>query len=48
MSTHTLQIFTGSSHMSLAREITKILGAPLGKSTTKVFDVSELYVNNKE
>ena len=48
MSTHTSQIFTGSSHMSLAREITKILGVPLGKSITKVFDDSEILVNNKE
>ena len=48
MSTHTLQIFTGSSHPSLAEEVTKILRVPLGKSTTKIFDDTEIHVNIDE
>jgi ribose-phosphate pyrophosphokinase len=48
MSNHTLQIFTGSSHLSLAQEVTKILGVPLGKSTTKVFDDTEIHVTIDE
>lgn len=48
MSTHMLQIFAGSSHIGLAQEIIKILGVPLGKSTTKVFDDSEIHVNIDE
>ncbi|OGO13505.1 MAG: hypothetical protein A2Y53_05475 [Chloroflexi bacterium RBG_16_47_49] len=48
MSAHPLRIFTGSSHPNLAREVTEILGVPLGKSTTRVFDDSETYVTIDE
>ena len=48
MSTHTLQIFSGSSHLSLVREVTKILGVPMGKSITKVFDDTEIHVSIQE
>ncbi len=44
MSTHPLRIFAGSSHPALAREVTDILGVPLGKCTTGKFDDSETYV----
>jgi ribose-phosphate pyrophosphokinase len=48
MSTHPLRIFTGSSHPALAREVTEILGVPLGKSTTRIFDDSETSVTIEE
>ncbi len=48
MSTHPLRIFTGSSHPALAREVTDILGVPLGKSTTRAFDDSETSVTIEE
>jgi ribose-phosphate pyrophosphokinase len=48
MSTHTLQIFSGLSHPDLAQEVTNILRVPLGKSTTKIFDDSEIHVNIDE
>ena len=48
MSTHPLRIFTGSSHPALAHEVTDILGVPLGKSTTRIFDDSETYVTIDE
>lgn len=48
MSSHTLQIFSGSSHLALANEVTKILGVTLGKSTTTIFDDSEIHVNIDE
>lgn len=48
MSAHPLRIFTGSSHPALAREVTKILDVPLGKSITKVFDDTEIYVTIDE
>jgi ribose-phosphate pyrophosphokinase len=44
MSTHPLRIFAGSSHPALAKEVTEILGVPLGKSTTQNFSDSETYV----
>ncbi len=48
MSTHPLRIFAGSSHPALAFEVTNILGVPLGKSTTRIFDDSETYVTIDE
>jgi len=48
MSTHPLRIFAGSSHPSLAREVTEILGVPLGISTTKIFGDTERYVTIDE
>jgi len=48
MSTHPLRIFAGSSHPSLAREVTQILDVPLGKSTTRKFADSETYVTIDE
>ncbi|MFZ2097533.1 MAG: ribose-phosphate pyrophosphokinase [Anaerolineales bacterium] len=48
MSTHPLRIFSGSSHLSLAREVTDILHVPLGKSSTRVFPDSETYVTIDE
>lgn len=48
MSIHPLKIFSGSSHPSLAREVVDILGVPLGKSTTRIFEDSETYVTIDE
>jgi ribose-phosphate pyrophosphokinase len=48
MSNHPLRIFTGSAHPSLAQEIADLLGVPLGKSTTRYFDDSEIYVTIEE
>jgi len=48
MSTHPLRIFSGSSHPSLAHEVTDILSVPLGKSTTRVFDDTETSVTVDE
>ncbi len=48
MSTHPLRIFAGSSHPTLAHEVTNILNVPLGKSTTRTFDDSETYVTIDE
>jgi ribose-phosphate pyrophosphokinase len=48
MSTHPLRIFAGSSHPALAKEIVDILGVPLGKSTTHIFDDSETNVTIDE
>lgn len=48
MSTHPLRIFSGSSHPGLARDVTEILGVPLGKSTTRFFDDTETYVTIDE
>ena len=48
MSTHPLRIFTGSAHPALAQEIATILDVPLGQSSTRVFDDSELYVTIDE
>lgn len=44
MSDHPLRIFTGSAHPSLAAEVAKLLGIPIGKSTTLRFPDSETYV----
>ncbi|HSB65732.1 MAG TPA: ribose-phosphate pyrophosphokinase-like domain-containing protein, partial [Anaerolineales bacterium] len=48
MSIHPLRIFTGSAHPLLAKEVVDILGVPLGKSTTRIFNDSETYVNVEE
>ena len=48
MSNHPLRIFSGSAHPVLAREIADILNVPLGKSTTRRFDDSEIYVTIDE
>ncbi len=48
MSTHPLRIFSGSSHPSLAHEVTDILSVPLGKSTTRIFDDTETSVTIDE
>ena len=41
---HDLRIFSGSAHLELAREITNILGVPLGKCTTNLLPDSEIHV----
>lgn len=48
MSNHPLRIFSGSAHPLLAREIADILGVPMGRSTTRRFDDSEIYVTIDE
>ena len=48
MSNHPLRIFSGSAHPSLAQEVAKILDVPLGKSTTKKFDDTEIYITIDE
>lgn len=48
MSTHPLRIFAGSSHPALAKEVTTILGVPLGRSTTRIFPDSEIFVQIDE
>ena len=48
MSNHPLRIFTGSAHPLLAQEIAELLSVPLGKSTTRRFDDSEVYVTIDE
>lgn len=48
MSNHPLRIFSGSAHPVLAQEIADILNVPLGKSTTRRFDDSEIYVTIDE
>ncbi len=48
MSNHPLRIFTGSAHPLLAVEIADTLRVPLGKSTTRRLDDSEVYVTIDE
>ncbi len=48
MSNHPLRIFSGSAHPELAQEIAHILEVPVGKSTTRLFDDSEVYVTIDE
>ena len=48
MSNHPLRIFTGSAHPDLAQEVAAILDVPMGQSSTKVFDDSEVYVTIEE
>lgn len=44
MSQHTLRIFSGSAHPSLAQEIANKLSVPLGKSTSRRLPDSETHV----
>lgn len=44
MSSHTLRIFSGSSHPALAQEIAEILGTTVGKSTTQKLPDSEMHI----
>src|SRR4030065_329504 len=48
MSNHPLRIFTGSAHPALSEETAEILSVPLGKSTTRWLDDSEVYVTIDE
>ena len=48
MSSHPMKIFTGSAHPELAKEISDILGLPLGLTTTRKFPDSEIYVTIDE
>lgn len=48
MSSYPMKIFSGSAHPELAREISDILGLPLGLSTTTKFPDSEIYVTIDE
>ncbi len=48
MADQTLQIFSGSSHLELAQEITQILKTPLGQSTTTVLGDGEFHVRVDE
>lgn len=41
---HPLRIFSGSAHPALAAEIARILGATVGKATTRRLPDSEIYV----
>ena len=43
-----IRLFSGSSHPSLAAEIAKKLGVPLGKLETKHFPCGEYYVRYGE
>jgi len=44
MSAHPLRIFSGSAHPELAHEVANILGASVGKSTTRRLPDSEIHV----
>lgn len=44
MADHPLRIFSGSAHPGLAQEVAKLLGAPIGKSTTTHLADSEIHV----
>ena len=48
MSSHPLQIFSGSSHPELAREIAQVLNVPLGASTTTWLPDGEIHVHIDE
>ena len=48
MSSHPMKIFAGSAHPELAKEISDILGLPLGLTTTMKFPDSEIYVTIDE
>jgi ribose-phosphate pyrophosphokinase len=48
MTSHSLQIFTGSSHPELAIEIAHILNIPLGSSTTSTLPDGEIHVRINE
>lgn len=48
MTDHTLRIFSGSSHPTLAAEVAQLLDTPLGKSTTYRLPDSEIYITIDE
>jgi ribose-phosphate pyrophosphokinase len=48
MTDHPLRIFSGSAHPALAQEIASLLGAEMGKSTTRNLPDSEIYVTIDE
>ena len=48
MSAYPLRIFSGSAHPILAQEIADLLRVPMGRSTTRRFDDSEIYVTIDE
>ena len=48
MSNHPLRIFSGSAHPALAQEIAGLLGASLGKSSTRHMPDSEIYIMSDE
>ncbi|HET8706709.1 MAG TPA: ribose-phosphate diphosphokinase, partial [Pseudomonadales bacterium] len=48
MSSHPLQIFSGSSHPELAREIAQVLNITLGASTTTWLPDGEIHVHIDE
>lgn len=48
MSNHPLRIFSGSAHPMLAGEIADLLSVPMGRSTTRRFDDSEIYITIDE
>ncbi len=48
MSIHPLRIFSGSAHPALAQEIAALLDTDVGKSNTRIFPDSEIYVTIDE
>ena len=48
MSIHPLRIFSGSAHPALAQEIAALLNTDVGKSNTRIFPDSEIYVTIDE
>jgi ribose-phosphate pyrophosphokinase len=48
MSMHPLQIFTGTAHPELAREVADLLDTPLGKTTTTILPDGEIHVRIDE
>jgi len=48
MSNHSLRIFSGSAHPALAQEIAALLNTDVGKSNTRIFPDSEIYVTIDE
>lgn len=48
MSIHPLRIFSGSAHPALAQEIAALLNTEVGKSNTRIFPDSEIYVTIDE
>lgn len=48
MSIHPLRIFSGSAHPALAQEIAALLDTDVGKSSTRIFPDSEIYVTIDE
>ena len=48
MSIHPLRIFSGSAHPTLAQEIAALLNTDVGKSNTRIFPDTEIYVTIDE